>query len=70
MDHFKFFERALKAQGFEGYFVPKPDSPCIYLPENNGPDGCALFYRSSRFELVEVNTKILEVWKVQSNQVI
>ncbi|KAB7506094.1 Nocturnin [Armadillidium nasatum] len=69
VDHFKFFERALKAQGFEGYFVPKPDSPCIYLPENNGPDGCALFYRSSRFELVELNTKILEVWKVQSNQV-
>ncbi|MCL4139027.1 UNVERIFIED_CONTAM: hypothetical protein GTU68_014015, partial [Idotea baltica] len=69
VDHFKFFERALATQGYQGFFVPKPDSPCIYLPENNGPDGCAVFYRSDRFQLLEVNTRILEVWKVQSNQV-
>ena len=26
-------------------FVPKPDSPCIYMEGNTGPDGCAIFYR-------------------------
>jgi len=51
-------------------FVPKPDSPCIYLESNNGPDGCAIFFKADKFELLSEASKVLEVWKVQSNQVI
>ena len=56
-------------QGYSGIFLPKPDSPCIYLPDNNGPDGCALFYKKDKFLLQSMNTRTLEVWHVQSNQV-
>merc|ERR1719244_1140600 len=31
--------------------MPKPDSPCIYLEDNNGPDGCAIFFKSDQFVL-------------------
>ncbi|XP_018013286.1 nocturnin-like isoform X2 [Hyalella azteca] len=69
VDHFSLLERVLGSQGYEGFFVPKPDSPCIYVPENSGPDGCALFYRTAKFKLIEQHSRILEVWRVQSNQV-
>ena len=51
-------------------FVPKPDSPCIYLDSNNGPDGCAIFFKNDKFELLSEASRVLEVWKVQSNQVV
>jgi len=70
VDHFKLLQNALGSVGYIGRFVPKPDSPCIYLPSNNGPDGCAIFYKSDKFELVSEAKKILEVWKVESNQVV
>ncbi|XP_072400714.1 nocturnin isoform X2 [Diabrotica undecimpunctata] len=69
VDHFNFLSHILETQGYTGLFFPKPDSPCIYIDGNNGPDGCAIFYRKDKFELVEAQTKILEIWKVQSNQV-
>ncbi|CAL4184597.1 unnamed protein product, partial [Meganyctiphanes norvegica] len=69
VDHFRFFERVLETQGYTGVFMPKPDSPCIYVPGNNGPDGCAIFYDHKRFKLVDKHTRIIEVWHVQSNQV-
>jgi len=70
VDHFPLLERALSSLGYEGHFVSKPDSPCIYLPSNSGPDGCALFYKKDQWELVgEVHAKTLEVWHVQTNQV-
>jgi len=70
VDHFPLLERALSSLGYEGHFVSKPDSPCIYLPSNSGPDGCALFYKKDQWEVVgEVHSKTLEVWHVQSNQV-
>lgn len=59
----------LGTQGYAGVFFPKPDSPCLYLPGNNGPDGCAIFYRSDKFDFLKMETRILEVWRVQSNQV-
>lgn len=59
----------LSTQGYDGVFFPKPDSPCLYIEENNGPDGCAIFYRRSKFELLSCMTRVLEVWRVQSNQV-
>lgn len=32
--------------------MAKRDSPCLKFPDNSGPDGCALFYDSERFSLV------------------
>ena len=70
MDHFPLLERALGSLGYSGHFVPKPDSPCIYLPANSGPDGCAVFYRTDDWQLVgQPHSRVLEVWHVQSNQV-
>jgi len=69
VDHFDFLSRALKAIGYTGKFIPKPDSPCIYLQGNNGPDGCAIFVKDSKFKIVSESHRILEVWRVQSNQV-
>ncbi|KAL1117149.1 hypothetical protein AAG570_004476 [Ranatra chinensis] len=69
VDHFKYLKKTLATQGYEGMFFPKPDSPCMYIKDNNGPDGCAIFYLADKFEFVQKETRILEVWRVQSNQV-
>ncbi|XP_075228661.1 NADP/NADPH phosphatase nocturnin isoform X1 [Lycorma delicatula] len=69
VDHYNYFQKTLSTQGFKGIFFPKPDSPCIYIKDNNGPDGCAIFFREDKFELVLSANRILEVWRVQSNQV-
>jgi len=69
VDHFKFLQKVLGTLGFSGTFFPKPDSPCMYIKGNNGPDGCAIFYKTERYEVVKIETRILEVWRVQSNQV-
>ena len=64
VDHFPLLERALSSLGYEGHFKAKPDSPCIYLPANSGPDGCALFFRRDQWEVVgEVHSKVLEVFE-------
>ncbi len=52
MDHFQFLQRSLSALGYRGLFLPKPDSPCLYLEDNSGPDGCAIFYNADRSELL------------------
>ncbi|XP_065577669.1 nocturnin-like isoform X2 [Artemia franciscana] len=70
VDHFNFFAKTMSTQGYDGYFFPKPDSPCVYVKGNNGPDGCAIFYRKSKFELIKTATRTVEVWHVQSNQVL
>ncbi|KAK9500837.1 hypothetical protein O3M35_002024 [Rhynocoris fuscipes] len=69
VDHFNYLKKSLGTQGYVGVFFPKPDSPCMYIKDNNGPDGCAIFFRSNRFELIRCETRVLEVWRVQSNQV-
>lgn len=69
VDHYDLLNRALSSIGYSGSFIPKPDSPCIYLSENTGPDGCAIFYKEKKFDLINIEKKILEVWQVQSNQV-
>ena len=64
VDHFPLLERALSSLGYEGHFKAKPDSPCIYLPANSGPDGCALFFKRDQWEVVgEVHSKVLEVFE-------
>lgn len=69
VDHYNFLRCTLGRVGFAGCFFPKPDSPCYYLKGNNGPDGCALFYDESRYQLVECRQKVLQVFSRQSNQV-
>lgn len=69
VDHYKFIQKILATQNYEGVFFPKPDSPCLYINDNNGPDGCAVFYKKDRLDMVNHFTRILEVWRVQSNQV-
>ena len=39
VDHFDLLERALDSVGYSGRFLAKPDSPCIYMEGNTGPDG-------------------------------
>lgn len=69
VDHFHFLQKTLGRVGYTGTFFPKPDSPCIYLDGNNGPDGCAIFYNRAKFTHVRTETRVLEVWGIQSNQV-
>ncbi|TRY73758.1 hypothetical protein TCAL_12530 [Tigriopus californicus] len=70
VDHFRFFLKSLAPLGYHGHFFPKPDSPCLYLPENTGPDGCAIFYKTKKFDLTKVHNRVIEVWHVESNQVV
>ena len=69
LDHPKLMFKALQSIGYSGRFLHKPDSPCVYLPNNNGPDGCAIFFKTSKFDLISWATKVLKVWDVASNQV-
>ena len=39
VDHFMFLRKSLASLGYVGHFTPKPDSPCLYLTNNSGPDG-------------------------------
>ena len=59
----------LQKVGFDGKFAPKPDSPCYHLPENTGPDGCAIFYNTNRFILLKTTSRVLLVNGLESNQV-
>ena len=71
IDHFQdFYEPELSKHGYEGCFVPKPNSPCLSFPDNNGPDGCALMFRSESFQLVKRKDLVLKnVSGGNSNQV-
>ena len=61
VDHYSdFFEPELASRGFEGFFLPKVDSPCLSFPDNSGPDGCAFFYRSEKFKLMKKKDVILK----------
>lgn len=60
VDHYgDYFKPTLAQHGFEGFFLPKVGSPCLEFPGNNGPDGCAMFYRSEQFELLRKKDIVL-----------
>ena len=69
VDHPRLLMKALQSVGYVGQFFQKPDSPCIYMQESNGPDGCAIFYKESKFERIMTSTRVLKVWNASSNQV-
>lgn len=61
VDHFHdFLHPQLEQNGFKGLFVEKRDSPCLEFSPNNGPDGCALFYRSSKLTLLKKKELVLD----------
>jgi len=70
VDNFDIFSRALGSIGYQGRFLAKPDSACVYQDNNTGPDGCAIFYQDSVFSCTQVRTKVLEVWGAKTNQVV
>ncbi|XP_070553916.1 nocturnin-like [Ptychodera flava] len=62
VDHYHdFYNPMLQSVGYQGIFKPKPDSPCVYCVDHNGPDGCALFYKSDKFDVVDGITPNLKV---------
>ena len=68
VDHFGFFQPALKSIGYLGIFYPKPDSPALYVENSNGPDGCAMFYKD-KLQLVRKDTVRLRAYDSYTNQV-
>lgn len=70
VDHYyDTFEPVLAGLGYSGHFCPKPYSPCLDVEGNNGPDGCALFYDRSRFELLDSTSTRLYAIMIPTNQV-
>ncbi|XP_078601372.1 nocturnin-like [Branchiostoma floridae x Branchiostoma japonicum] len=70
VDHYHdFLEPALNSLGYRGLFYPKPDSPALYCPNNNGPDGCALFLKKEKFSLVDADGIVLSSRGFETNQV-
>ena len=68
VDHFSdFFQPKLKENGFEGLFKPKKYSACLEKEINNGPDGCALFYRAEKFLCIEKREVLLKNGEKEPN---
>lgn len=70
MDHYHdTFQPILASLGYHSTFLPKPWSPCLDVASNNGPDGCALFYRHSCFSLLHTSHLHLSSMMLPTNQV-
>lgn len=70
VDHYHdTFQPLLSALGYASSFCPKPCSPCLDVEGNNGPDGCALFYLQSRFQLLDSAHIRLSAMRIPTNQV-
>ena len=61
VDHFHdYFQPKLKAHGYSGTFLAKPDSPCLRVPGHTSPDGCAIFVKEARLQMKEVREMYLK----------
>ena len=69
VDHYGFLVAQLEKVGYNGYFFPKIDSPALYTENSNGPDGCAMFYRTSQLELTKQDPVVLQANGSLCNQV-
>ena len=69
VDQFSYLQETLMKCGFVGIFYPKPNSPCLYEEISYGPDGCAVFYDSSKLKLLKSDNVILKAFNRRSNQV-
>ena len=70
VDHYNFISSALASIGYSGQFCPKPDSACCYVDGNSGPDGCAILFKTDKFELLSSDSKVLTAWQSATNQVV
>ncbi|XP_019723094.1 nocturnin isoform X2 [Hippocampus comes] len=70
VDHYHdTFQPIMASLGYHGSFLAKPWSPCLDVEQNNGPDGCALFYSRSRFSLQTTLHLRLSAMMLPTNQV-
>ncbi len=70
VDHyFDMFQPVLASLGYQSSFCPKPWSPCLDLENNNGPDGCALFFNHKCFQLLNTTHLRLSAMMLKTNQV-
>ncbi|XP_028315537.1 nocturnin-like isoform X2 [Gouania willdenowi] len=70
VDHYyDTFQPIMASLGYHGSFLAKPSSPCLDVEQNNGPDGCALFHRRSRFHLQATAHLRLSAMMLPTNQV-
>lgn len=70
VDHYyDTFQPVMASLGYHGTFLAKPWSPCLDVEQNNGPDGCALFFRRSRFSLHATAHLRLSAMMLPTNQV-
>ncbi|XP_039974929.1 nocturnin [Xiphias gladius] len=70
VDHYyDTFQPIMANLGYHSSFLAKPWSPCLDVEQNNGPDGCALFYRRSRFSLQATAHLRLSALMLPTNQV-
>ncbi|XP_010900483.3 nocturnin isoform X2 [Esox lucius] len=70
VDHYyDTFQPILASLGYQSTFLPKPWSPCLDVASNNGPDGCALFFRRARFSLLHTSHLRLSARMLPTNQV-
>lgn len=61
VDCFEVLSSRLATEGYQGFWVPKPNSPCLkfkvnpilllvlHVQDNMGPDGNAVFFRKTKF---------------------
>ena len=70
VDHFTdFFQPKMENLGYLGKFFPKRDSPCLRMPENSGPDGCAIFHKQATLSLAEERAFALQADGKECSQV-
>ncbi|XP_056264477.1 nocturnin-like isoform X2 [Pseudoliparis swirei] len=70
VDHYHdTLQPVLAGLGYGGHFCPKPWSPCLEVEGNNGPDGCALFFDRSRYELLDSVNVRLAAMRIPTNQI-
>lgn len=70
VDHYyDTFQPIMASLGYHGTFLAKPWSPCLDVEQNNGSDGCALFFCRSRFSLQATAHLRLSAMMLPTNQV-
>ncbi|CAL8293888.1 CCR4-NOT transcription complex subunit 6-like isoform X1 [Gadus morhua] len=54
--YYTLFLDTLKEQGYDGYFCPKSRAKLVSEPERKHVDGCAIFFKTQKFTLVQKHT--------------
>ncbi|TRZ04385.1 hypothetical protein DNTS_017698, partial [Danionella cerebrum] len=54
--YYTFFLETLKDRGYDGFFCPKSRAKLVSEPERKHVDGCAVFFKTEKFTLVQKHT--------------